>query len=206
MSEFTSYVRFFHAASDTEPLQVSIDNTTFLPELSWRSVSNYGPVSGGFVSVTLAGVRSRRIYLQRTLPFFLPINYTVAIIRTDNGLDLKQMADYACPSFGAGSGCVRAANLAYGSGPLDFFLYGGKLLFADVTFKESTPFKPIRFGEYGLFLTPGQDEENPLLSVLVNIEAGKMYTLCVLNGSWQPDALDVVVLDYDSSLPVIEPR
>ena len=95
MSEFTSYVRFFHAASDTEPLQVSIDNTTFLPELSWRSVSNYGPVSGGFVSVTLAGVRSRRIYLQRTLPFFLPIKYTVAVIRTDNGLDLKQMADYA---------------------------------------------------------------------------------------------------------------
>ena len=32
-----------------------------------------------------------------------------------------------------------------------------------------------------------------------------MYTLCVLNGSWQPDALDVVVLDYDFSLPLIEP-
>ncbi len=206
MSEITSYVRFFHAASDTEALQVSVNNTSFVPELSYRAVSNYGPVTGGFATITLAGTRTRRIYLQKTLPFFLPIKYTVAVIQTDNGLDLRQMPDYVCPVLSGNSGCLRAANFAYGSGPLDFFLYGNKLLFADVSFKEVTPFKPIHYGEYGFFLTPSQDEFNPLLSVLVNVEAGQMSTMCVLNGSWQPEALDVVVLDYDDSLPIIEPR
>lgn len=150
----------------------------------------------GFATITLAGTRTRRVYLQKTLPFFLPIRYTIAVIQTANGLDLKQMYDCICPISQDGFGCIRAANLAYGSGSLDFFLYGSKLMFADAGFKEVTPFKPLRCGEYGFYLTPGQEEDNPLLSVLTDIEAETMYTMCVLNGTWSPDALDVMVLSY----------
>ena len=72
-------------------------------------------------------------------------------------------------------------------------------MFADVGFKEVTPFKPLRPGEYGFYLTPGQDEENPLLSVLTEIEAGTMYTMCVLNSAWSPEAVDVMILSYGAS-------
>ena len=206
MNNDSFYVRFFHAASETEALQVSVDDTLFVPDLPYRTVTGYGPVKEGFVTITLSGTRTRRVYLQKTLPFFLPIKYTVAIIQTDNGLDLKQIFDYLCPLFPAAFGCVRAANLAYGTGPIDFFLYGSKLVFADVTFKEVAPFKPFSPGEYGFYLTPGQEEDNPLLSVLADVEAGTMYTMCVINSTWSPEALDVVILDYDAGVPVPEPR
>ena len=206
LNEASCYIRFFHAAADTEALQVSVDDTLLLTELPYRTVTGYAELKTGFLTITLAGTRTRRVYLQKTLPFFLPIKYTLAIIQTDNGLDLRQIFDYMCPLFPAGFGCLRAANLAYKSGPLDFFLYGNKLVFADVTFKEVTPFKPFRPGEYGFYLAPGQEEENPLLSILTDVEAGTMYTMCVINGTWGPEALDVVVLDYDDSVPKIEPR
>ena len=61
-------------------------------------------------------------------------------------------------------------------------------------FKEATCFKPIPAGEYGLYLTPEQDMDSPLLSVLISLEAGSQQTLCILNGSWQPEALDVMML------------
>lgn len=206
LNDTSCYIRFFHAAVNTEALQVSVNNTLFLSELPYRTVSGYGPIDYGFVTITLSGTRTRRVYLQKTLPFFLPIKYTIAIIQTVNGLDLKQMFDYMCPFSSSQFGCIRAANLAYESEPLDFFLYGNKLMFADVSFKEVTPFKPLRAGEYGFYLTPSQDEDNPLLSILTDIEVGTMYTMCVINGSWRPDALDMVILDYDSSIPVIQPR
>ncbi|MCD2491205.1 DUF4397 domain-containing protein [Lacrimispora sp. NSJ-141] len=206
MNETSCYIRFFHAAADTEALQVSVDDASFIPSLPFRTVSGYGPVKCGFVTITLSGTRTRRVYLQKTLPFFLSIKYTIAIIQTVNGLDLRQMYDYMCPLLPDRFGCIRAANLAYGSQPMDFFLYGNKLMFTDVGFKEVTPFKPLRPGEYGFYLTPTQDEENPLVSVLTDIEAGNMYTMCVLNGTWGPDAIDVMVLSYDDTIPEIQPR
>lgn len=193
------YIRFFHAASDTETLQVSVGTSVSVPELVYRTVTDYMPAGFGFLTITLSGTRTKRVYLQKTLPFFLPIRYTIAVIQTVNGLDLRQMYDYDCLLSGENAGCIRAANLAYGSGGIDFFLYGSKLMFADVGFKEVTPFKPLRPGEYGFYLTPGQDEENPFLSVLTEIEAGTMYTMCVLNSAWSPEAVDVMILSYGAS-------
>ncbi len=196
MNEPSSSLRFFHAASETETLRISVNDSLFTPKLAYRAVSSYGPVPSGFASVTLSGERTRRVYLQKTLDLFLPVPYTAAVIETANGPDLRLMADMPCPVSQDGFGCIRIANLALGSPPLDFYLYGSRLMFADVNFKEITPFKPLKPGEYGFYMTPGQDMDSPLLSILTDIEAGGMYTMCVLNGSWQPDALDVMVLPY----------
>ena len=84
------YIRFFHAASDTETLQVSVGTSVSVPELVYRTVTDYMPAGFGFLTITLSGTRTKRVYLQKTLPFFLPIRYTIAVIQTVNGLDLRQ--------------------------------------------------------------------------------------------------------------------
>ena len=198
MNEPSCSLRFFHAASETEALRISVNDSLFTPELAYRAVSPYFPVPLGFASVTLSGTRTKRVYLQKTLNLFVPISYTAAVIETANGPDLLLMADTPCPLSSPEFGCIRAANLAFGSPPLDFFLYGSRLMFADVNFKEVTPFKPLKPGEYGFYMTPGQDMDSPLLSILTDMEAGGMYTMCVLSGSWRPDALDVMLLPYDT--------
>ena len=192
MNESSCSLRVFHAAADTEELLVSINNET--GSVSYRGLTGRFPVLPGFVTVTLAGARSKRIYLKKTLSLFCSVPYTAAIIQTGHGPDLLLLCDASCPEFPEDSGVLRAVSLAFGAPPLDLYLFGNRLLFPSVSFKEATCFKPIPAGEYGLYLTPEQDMDSPLLSVLISLEAGSQQTLCILNGSWQPEALDVMIL------------
>ena len=171
MNESSCSLRVFHAAADTEELLVSINKETGF--VSYRGLTGRFPVLPWFVTVTLAGARSTRISLKKTLLL---------------------LCDASCPEFPEDSGVLRAVSLAFGAPPLDLYLFGNRLLFPSVSFKEATCFKPIPAGEYGLYLTPEQDMDSPLLSVLISLEAGSQQTLCILNGSWQPEALDVMML------------
>lgn len=80
MNESSCSLRVFHAAADTEELLVSINNET--GSVSYRGLTGRFPVLPGFVTVTLAGARSKRIYLKKTLSLFCSVPYTAAIIQT----------------------------------------------------------------------------------------------------------------------------
>ena len=64
--------------------------------------------------------------------------------------DRLQISDRCCPPTGRYSN-LRVSNLAYYSNPLDVLLADGRVIYADVRFKETTSYKRIRPGTYEFF-------------------------------------------------------
>ena len=90
------------------------------------------------------------IYIQKTMPFQANGVSTIAIINTAGGMDLMQITDSCCPPTN-GMSSFRIGNLAYNSGPMDVLMSDGRVVYADLRFKEVGAFKRIVPGTYQFF-------------------------------------------------------
>ena len=142
-------VRFFNAATDYPAFQVFINRRRAVSHLGFSSLSSYNRIVSGYQTITVAGLDGY-IYLQKNLPFEAGSTSTVAIVNRAGGLDLLQISDACCPPSNGFSN-FRVSNLAYQSGPIDVLLGDGRVIYADVQFKETTSFKQIQPGEYQFF-------------------------------------------------------
>lgn len=139
-------VRFLNAAYGYPSFRIFFNSRRVVNFLGYASLSGYGRYSSGYHTVTVAGLDGY-IYLQKTLPFESGSSYTVAVINRTGGLDLIQIPDICCaPTRGASN--FRVSNMAYNSGPVDVLLADGRVIYADVRFKETTAYKRIQPGEY----------------------------------------------------------
>ncbi len=139
-------VRFLNAAYGYGAFRIMIGNQRVLNFLGYASVSSYGRVLVGYQTVTVMG-QDGYIYIQKSMPFRANTTSTMAIINTASGLDLIEVNDNCCaPTNGTAN--FRVSNLAYNSRPLDVLLGDGRVVYADVRFKETTAFKRIIPGAY----------------------------------------------------------
>lgn len=139
-------VRFLHAVYGYGAFRVAVSNRRLVNSLRYGGISGYSQVTAGYQTVTVSGSNGY-IYLQKTMPFTANSVSTIAIINTAGGMDLLQITDSCCPPR-SGMGAFRVSNLARNSGPMDVLLGDGRVVYADVRFKETTAYKEIRPGAY----------------------------------------------------------
>lgn len=139
-------VRFLNAAYGYQPFRIFVNNRRVVDFLGPAAISAYGRFLSGYQTVTVAGMDGY-IYLQKAIPFEAGRASTVAVINRAGGLDLIQIQDSCCPPSNGNSN-FRVSNLAYNSGPMDVLLGDGRVIYADVRFKETTMYKRIQQGEY----------------------------------------------------------
>lgn len=206
-------VRFLNAAFGYQPFRIFVNNRYIVGGLGYTSLTPYGRVASGFQTITVTGTNGY-IFIQKTVPFRTDEISTVAIINTPSGLDLLKISDAPCAKPNNMS-CLRACNLAMNSNPLDVILYDGRVVFSDVTYKETTDFKRIRTGEYQFYLAETnlrpmprfQDIEtldsafqtftlpDALVSFFVNVRATAMYTIYIFSLGNQPNELQTRVIE-----------
>ena len=210
-----SKVRFLNAVNSYRSLVVIVSGLQVASGLSFGSLTNYGNVSDGFRTVTIAQPNGY-VLLRKTVPFHAGDTITMAIIPSAGGIDLMQISDTPCNNRPYGYSCFRVANLAYYSNPLDVILYDGRVVYSDVRFKEVTSFKRIRPGEYDFYLaetslrpTPRMEDietlntdtssvmmrAEPLLSFYVNVRANAMYTVYILGYGTSPNELQTIIVE-----------
>ena len=208
-------VRFLNAATNNLPMNVSIDNRQVVGGLQFGEVSSYSRVGDGFRTVVITSASGpRMIFYNRTIPFIAGSRTTYVIVDTVNGLDLVYVPDQSCRNMSRELGCLRVANMSYENSAFDVLLYGGETVFRDVRFKEVTPMKQARPGEYDFYITnaarigvireipiivignfrPGNMANEPLLSFGVDIEEGGRYTCYIIGNSWSSANLRVVTV------------
>lgn len=156
-SQKTLQVRFFHAATNIAPCDVSIGTRTIATNLRYMEPTNYHTVAEGFRTVTVMSAQSpRTILLRKNISFRSGENMTLVIVNSSNGIDLLAVPDTICSGLSHQLACLRMVNASYHSGPMDMILFDGRVVFSDVTFKEITSFRRVRPGEYGFYiaLTP----------------------------------------------------
>ena len=185
------HIRFFHALfSLPEAITLSVEGGIRVEQLAFGELSEYAPGPQGFLTVTVTGSRTRNVYLQKTLPFFAPDTFTVAVIPGSRGMELLQIPDYECFTAVADFACIRTVNLTDDPVVYHLYLYGKRLLFSDVSFRHITCHKQIREGMHGIYLTlPGS--QTPLIPSVFPIRSGEASTLYVY-GSLDSDTLSLL--------------
>lgn len=194
-------VRFLNAARGYRPFRVRINAAPTFRWLSFAGFTAYTGVAAGYQTVTVSGPDGY-VYVQKSLPFQRGTQTTVAIINTQNGLDLLPIADGCCSPTG-GYASLRVSNLAADSRPIDVLLGDGRVIYGDVQFKETTAFKRLRPGSYQLlfaetdltpmpawldietldsaFLGAASPADNRLASLYFTANAGVSYTVFLLS-------------------------
>lgn len=194
-------VRFLNAARGYQPFRVRINTVSAFRWLGFAGLTAYTGVPAGYQTVTVSGPDGY-IYLQKSLPFQLGSRSTVAIINTATGLDLLQLADGCCAPTG-GYAALRVSNLVLDSRPIDVLLGDGRVIYADVQYKETTAFKRLRPGAYqflfaetdltpmpawmdietldSTFLGAASPADNRLASLYLTANAGVSYTVFLLS-------------------------
>ena len=123
-----------------------MNNRRAVNRLAFPEISDYGRFIAGYRTITISGLDGY-VYMQKTIPFEAGSTSTIAIINRTGGLDLLQIPDLCCaPRDGTSN--FRVSNLAYGSQPMDVLLGDGRVIYADIRFKETTVYKRIQPGEY----------------------------------------------------------
>lgn len=206
-------VRFMNAAYGYAPFRVFVDNTRVVSLLNAQSVTSYRRVSAGYHIVTVTGTDGY-IYLQKTLPFEAGSRSTVAVINRAGGLDLIQIPDICCAPTGRTAN-FRVSNLAYNSGAMDVLLSDGRVIYADVRFKETTSYKRIApgayqflFAETNLLPTPAYTDiesldsayiganpiANTVATLYLNVQSGANYTVFLINSGAAYNAVSTMVV------------
>lgn len=183
-------VRVLNAAVNYNPFSVSIGNTNIATNLDQGAITRYNQVNQGYQTVTLSGPNGY-IYVQKQV-YIGDGMTTIAIINAVSGLDLLPISDTACATNNF-SACIRTANLAYYSGPINVRL--GNLVFSSVPFRDVTSFSRVTAGNYTAQISRSQNPGNTLLSVPLNLNSNRIYTLYLMNWNPSSDAVQTFLVE-----------
>lgn len=214
-------IRFLNA-SNHSTISVLIGTGLGAKSLGRGEVSPYVGVLDGFRTITVTSPSiTQPVLLRKTLPIKGGEVLTMALISTQGGLELLSISDAPCERHPSSLSCIRMVNLAAASKPLDLLLSDGRVIFADVSYKDVTPFKRIKPGKYRFFVIhtpyqplplsedievsdaasvsadalPDQCERKILLSFMTEISSNKMYTMYILSSDHPTMPLEVLIVE-----------
>lgn len=187
-------VRFLNAAAGYNPFIIYINNQMVVNGLDNAEVSQYGRVSSGSQTVTVAG-QNGYVYIQKQIT--VPMNgvLTVAVMNTPGGLDLMEITDVNCNG-GANTGCFRVCNLSETNRSVNVTLNGGAVVYRNVNYREVTGFRYLPTGYYTVSVSNSAAfAGNPLLTSNLYIRGNVSYTLYVFNWNNSQDAVRILIVE-----------
>lgn len=185
-------VRFFNAAAGYNPFFIYINEQLVVNSLDNAEISQYGRVSAGSQTITIAG-QNGYVYVQKSITIRSGSSMTVAIFNTAGGLDFMVIPDNACFA-GSRAGCFRACNLSYTNPDIHLSLNGGFLSFRNVAYQEVTNFAYIPSQRYTIQVR-NSNSRTPLVTSTVNILPNASYTAYVFNWNLSKDAIRTLIVE-----------
>lgn len=215
--QYFGRVRFLNASTNSSPVNISVDNTTYAVNSRFGTITNYDWISDGFHTITVrraTGLRS--ILLQQTFPFSAGEKVTMVLVDSGSGgLNMVRVSDKGCSNLPQNAGCYRLANMSYSGSSYDLMLYGGETVFRNVSFREVTPYKQAMSGSYQFYVTNsgnftvvreipvivigtytnGSMVNEPLISFQADISAGKNYTTYLIGNTWSDNTFRALTVE-----------
>lgn len=189
----TGMIRFLNAAAGYNPFVIYVNENVFSEDLNFAELTDYENISVGNPTITVVGDNGY-IYIQKQIEVKLNDIMTLAIVNTDNGLDLQMIMDQGCTR-GSNLSCIRAINLAYNSGSLSVNIGNQRVNFPNLRYRAVTNFEQIWPSLYVYTVSremgarlPGMN--NILLAAPLNVQADRNYTIYLLN--WNGNSVDTI--------------
>lgn len=188
------FVRFFNAATGYNPFVVFLNENMFSSSLNFAEITDYEQVGRGTQVVTIMG-ENGYIFVQKQVEFMDNEYVTIAIINTESGLDIQVIKEDGCDR-GNNMACIRAANLAYNSGPLTVTIGNQYITFPNLRYQDVAEFESAWPGLYVYTVSRNMTARFPgfggnvLLTAAMNIQRNRNYTIYLLN--WKRDSNDTI--------------
>lgn len=189
-----SNVRFLNAATGYNPFVIFINDNLFSSSLSFAELTEYEKVAGGTQMITIMG-ENGYIFVQKQVEFHNNESVTIAIINTESGLDIQVIDDNGCDR-GTNMACIRAANLAFNSGPLTVVIGNQYVTFPNLRYQAVADFESAWPGLYVYTVSRSMVARFPgfggnvLLTSALNVQRNRNYTIFLL--SWKRDSSDSI--------------
>lgn len=183
-------IRFLYAATNQPPVNAFINQNMVVRSLRFSNVTPYYSVPSGTTRITITSSQSPNRTLA-SIDLFLSNeeSYTIAIINSNNGLQLYAISDAPC-RMRRGMSCLRAVNLIANSGAANIFIPNIGLLFRQVDFKEITAYQQLNPGNYTVYATDFRTTTFP---------AGNQIQIAIINGIFRPWITANISLERDTT-------
>ncbi len=189
----TGAIRFLNATTGYNPFMIYVNENEFSEDFGFAELTEYEYVTVGTPTITIMG-ENGYIFLQKQIEVRLNDIMTLAIVNTDNGLDLQMIMDQGCTR-GSNLSCIRAVNFAYNSGSLSVNIGNQRVNFPNLRYRAVANFEQIWPSLYVYTVSrelgarrPGVN--NILLAAPLNVQADRNYTIYLLN--WNANSVDTI--------------
>lgn len=176
---FFGFLRFLHASPDAPKVDVYVDLRLLAKNVSFSEITRYIRLLPGEYNIRVfeAG-KTERPVIQRRITIELAKYYTVAAINRVANINLFTINDEK-PRMGADRGSLRVVHLSPNAPSVDITQANGNVLFADVSYREVTPYKASRPRTAVLIVKPVRTNRE-VLRFNVVIQAGINKTAYIL--------------------------
>ncbi len=193
-SEFDACVRLVHAAPDSPPVDVYINDAQISQNLEFGTATEYAAVpSGGGrgVRVTATGAPIEEAIIDAGLDFDEGQAYEILVTGAADNLELTITGTDLRP-VAAGQARVRVIHASPDAGVIDVGVEGSEEnLFAGVDFRNATGYIIVDAGDYPIEVRPGGEDMTVALQSDATFEEGITYDLVALG---RPDDQTLTLL------------
>lgn len=187
----SSLVRIFHAASQTQNVDVYINDQMVFSNLAFGDFTKYVYLDEGEynVSVYLAGQKDIPVINQMVDVLSQQI-FTVAATGNLDNLGLLVIPDKVSKSPSQSYSSLRVIHLSPNAPGVDI-LVDGDTLFEDISFEEGTDYVDLNPGTYNVNVVLNTDK-SVVLPLKVNLNPDKIYTIYIIGNPPTLQAVQVV--------------
>lgn len=187
----SSLVRIFHAAPQTQNVDVYVNDQMVFSNLAFGDFTRYVYLDEGEynVSVYVAGQKDRPIINQMV---DIPSQqiFTVAATGNSDNLGLLVIPDKVSKSPSQNYSSIRIIHLSPNTPGVDISV-DGDTLFEDISFGEGTDYVDLNPGTYNVNVVLNADK-SVVLPLKVTLNPNKIYTIYIIGNPPTLQAVQVV--------------
>lgn len=177
-----SRVRVLHVSPDAPAVDIYVDGSKAVSNLSYGQVSQYGELSSGRhnfkVFQTGAGPQGKAV-IDADVELSGGQDYTVAAVGTVQNIQPKVLND-TTQAPGRNRAKVRVFHASPDAPAVDVAVPGGPTLFKNLSFGDATQFQEVDAGTVNLDIRPSGTTQSVTSVPNYSLDSGNLYTFVAM--------------------------
>ncbi|MDD3223780.1 MAG: DUF4397 domain-containing protein [Clostridium sp.] len=190
----SSYIRFFNAVPNSVPLDIYINGTKLIGNLSYKDITKYIPTVPGNYNIKIypTGETTNPILDTKV---YIPENtiFNIAIVGEPNNISLYTIPEpVEAPTFGRA--CIRFIHLSKNAPKVDVALQNGNKIFTNVGYQDITDYACIPAGTYSFNVLLSGTNTSVLSVPNLSLSPDTYYTIYAIGNPGQTPPLEAMLV------------
>lgn len=185
------YIRYFHAAPFTGPVDIYINGQLAVTNLSYLNFTDYFRAIPGYYRISVYPANGSRPILNTSITIERNMVYTAAIIGERSNVDLKLISDRPRNS-NSNFAYARFIDFSPNSPDLDVYI-DGRLVLSDLAFTEVSNYLSLNPGLHSMQLKIAGTNTIIFDEPQLNLQRGQFYSIYIVANLNNVPSIEIVV-------------